>query len=122
MPNRVRVLTVSDADRVKLERRVRDRGTPARVVGRARIVLLSAEGLTGPQIAQRVGCTEPTVIKTHKHAEVRTWLARPGEPADHPALRPTGCSWLNLVELLLDHRPPGHPPRFLHLSQRAPVA
>lgn len=30
---------------------------------RARIVLLSAEGLTGPQIAQRAGCTEPTVIK-----------------------------------------------------------
>jgi len=26
-------------------------------------VLLSADGLTGPQIAQRVGCTEPTVIK-----------------------------------------------------------
>jgi len=26
-------------------------------------VLLSAEGVTGPQIAQRTGCTEPTVIK-----------------------------------------------------------
>jgi transposase len=63
MPNHVRVLTVSDADRVKLERRVRDRGAPARVVERARIVLLSAEGLSGPQIAQRVGCTEPTVVK-----------------------------------------------------------
>jgi len=33
------------------------------VVERARIVLLSAEGLTGPQIAWRVGCSEPTVIK-----------------------------------------------------------
>jgi hypothetical protein len=29
MPNRVRVLTVPDADRAKLERRVRDRGAPA---------------------------------------------------------------------------------------------
>jgi transposase-like protein len=63
MPNRVRILTVPDADRVKLERRVRDRGVQARVAERARIVLLSAEGLTGPQIAQRAGCTEPTVIK-----------------------------------------------------------
>ena len=63
MPNRVRMLTVPDADRAKLERRVRDRGAPARVAERARIVLLSAEGLTGPQIAERVGCTEPTVIK-----------------------------------------------------------
>jgi transposase len=33
------------------------------VAERARIVLLAAEGLTGPQIAERVGCTEPTVIK-----------------------------------------------------------
>jgi len=63
MPNRVRIVTVTDADRVKLERRARDRGAPARVAERARIVLLSADGLTGPQIAARVGCTEPTVVK-----------------------------------------------------------
>jgi transposase len=63
MPNRVRVLTVPEADRAELERRVRDRGAPARVAERARIVLLSADGLTGPQIAGRVGCTEPTVVK-----------------------------------------------------------
>lgn len=29
----------------------------------ARIVLLAGDGLTGPQIAGRAGCTEPTVIK-----------------------------------------------------------
>ena len=52
-----------DGDRVKLERMARDRGAPARVAERARIVLLSAEGRSGPQIAERVGCTEPTVIK-----------------------------------------------------------
>jgi len=63
MPNRVRVLTVPDADRAKLERRARDRGAEARVAERARIVLLAADGLTGPQIAERVGCTEPTVVK-----------------------------------------------------------
>jgi transposase len=57
------MLTVPEPDRVKLERRVRDRGAEARVAERARIVLLAAEGLTGPQIAERVGCTEPTVIK-----------------------------------------------------------
>jgi len=63
MPNRVRVLTLPDRDRAELERRVRDRGAPARVAERARIVLLSAAGLTGPQIAVRAGCTEPTVVK-----------------------------------------------------------
>src|SRR5437773_12437282 len=63
MPNRVRVLAVPDADRVKLERRSRDRGAEARLAERARIVLLAADGLTGPPIAERAGCTEPTVIK-----------------------------------------------------------
>jgi transposase len=63
MPNRVRVLTVPDADRAELERRARSKGAPARVVERARIVLLAADGLTGPQIAGRAGCTEPTVVK-----------------------------------------------------------
>jgi transposase len=62
MPNRVRILEVSESDRAVLQRRVRDRGAPAREVQRARIVLLSAQGWTGPQIAERVGCTEPTVV------------------------------------------------------------
>ena len=47
MPNRVRSVTVTDADRVNLDRMARDRGAPARVAERARIVLLSAEGLSG---------------------------------------------------------------------------
>jgi hypothetical protein len=63
MPNRVRILTIPDPDRAELGRRARDRGAPARVAERARIVLLAAEGMTGPQIAERAGCTEPTVIK-----------------------------------------------------------
>jgi transposase len=63
MPNRVRVLMVPDADRAELERRARSKGAPARVVERALIVLLAAAGLTGAQIAERAGCTEPTVVK-----------------------------------------------------------
>jgi transposase len=63
MPNRVRILTIPDAERAELERRARDRGAPARVAERARIVLLAGDGLTGSQIAERAGCTEPTVIK-----------------------------------------------------------
>jgi Integrase core domain. len=62
MPNRVRVLVVPDADRVELTRRVRAKGSPAREVERARIVLLSAQGVAGKAIAARVGCTEPTVV------------------------------------------------------------
>ena len=62
MPNRVRILEISESDRVVLGRRVRDRGAPARDVQRARIVLLSTQGMTGPEVAERVGCTEPTVV------------------------------------------------------------
>jgi transposase len=62
MPNRVRVLAVRDNERVELERRARSKAEPARVAQRARIVLLAEQGLTGPQIAERVGCSEPTVV------------------------------------------------------------
>src|SRR3954462_13095831 len=62
MPNRVRVLAVRDQDRAELERGARSKAEPAWVAQRARIVLLSEQGLTGPEIAERVGCTEPTVV------------------------------------------------------------
>jgi transposase len=62
MPNRVRVLEVAQEDRRELRRQVRAKGAPARIVERARIVLLAAEGLPGNQIAEKVGCSEPTVV------------------------------------------------------------
>jgi transposase len=34
-----------------------------RLVERARIVLAAAEGLKGLEVADRVGCSEPTVVK-----------------------------------------------------------
>jgi len=85
MPNRVRVLAVPDADRAELERRARSKGAPARVVARARIVLLAADGLTGAQIAGRAGCTEPTVIKWRRQYAERGLAGledapRPGGP------------------------------------------
>ena len=53
---------MSDDERLVLEQRVRAKGSPAREVERARIVLLSAEGLPGKEIGARVGCSEPTVM------------------------------------------------------------
>jgi len=63
MPNRVRTLTVTDEQRAELRRRVRAKGAPAREAERARIVLLAGEGVPGVEIADRVGCSEPTVIR-----------------------------------------------------------
>jgi transposase len=36
---------------------------------------------------------------THKHPEVRTWLARPENKRITLHFTPTGCSWLNMVEI-----------------------
>ena len=93
MAAHVRVVEVSDADRRELERRVRDKGAPAREVERARIVLLAAGGMPGQQIATTVGCAEPTVVTwrrryaDHGLAALED-LPRPGKPAQLPeALR-----------------------------------
>jgi len=62
MPNRVRTLSLTDEQRRELRRRVRAKGSVAREVERARIVLLAADGVPGKQIAAKVGCAEPTVV------------------------------------------------------------
>src|SRR4051794_12690095 len=56
MAAHVRTVNVPEADRRELERRARDKGAPARGVGRARVVLLAADGGPGQQIATLVGC------------------------------------------------------------------
>ena len=55
MAAHVRVVQVPDAVRGELQRRARDKGAPARVVERARIVLLAAEEVPGKQIAALAG-------------------------------------------------------------------
>jgi transposase len=54
---------VSAEDRAELERIVGASSSEVRLVERARIVLAAAEGLKGLEIADRVGCSEPTVVK-----------------------------------------------------------
>src|SRR5688572_33484232 len=66
MANRVKIIPLSESDRVELERRVASKSLPAKDVERARIVLLAADGLPAWEIAQRVGCSEPTVMKWRK--------------------------------------------------------
>jgi Homeodomain-like domain len=70
MPAHVRTVEVPEADRQELQRRVRDKAAPARVVERARIVLLAADEVPGKEIAAIVGCAEGTVV---------TWRGRYAE-------------------------------------------
>src|ERR671939_299962 len=89
MAAHVRTLNVPEPDRRELERRARDKDAPARVVERARIVLLAADGVPGQQIAEMVGCAEGTVVTWRGRYAERglTGLAnlpRPGKPAQLP--------------------------------------
>ncbi|MGI8728729.1 MAG: IS630 family transposase [Solirubrobacteraceae bacterium] len=59
----VRRILLSDDAREELERVVRAASSEVRMVQRARIVLCASEGLKGQEIAARVGCSEPTVVK-----------------------------------------------------------
>src|SRR3954449_9097343 len=89
MPAHVRTVEVPEADRRELERRVRDKGAPARGVERARIVLLAGEGGPGKEIAAIVGCAEGTVV-TWRGRYAESGLAgledlpRPGKPVQLP--------------------------------------
>jgi transposase len=59
----IKRIEVSVEDRAELERIVRAVSSEVRMVERARIVLAAAEGVKGVEIAERVGCSEPTVVK-----------------------------------------------------------
>src|SRR5512142_862062 len=93
MANRVCIVEVPEADRRELQRRARSKGVPARVVERARIVLLAADGVPGKQIAAQVSCAEPTVVTWRRRSAERGLAGledepRPGKPSPLPeALR-----------------------------------
>jgi DNA-directed RNA polymerase specialized sigma24 family protein len=54
-------IEVPAADRDRLESLVGDRNTPQKVVWRARIVLLTGEGLRATEVAARIGTSTLTV-------------------------------------------------------------
>ena len=59
----VKRIELADGQRAQLERVVAAASSEVRMVERARIVLCAAQGLTGEQISERVGCSMPTVVK-----------------------------------------------------------
>ena len=69
MARPVKALTISDAEREELESWLRRRQMPAAEQQRARMILLSTEGLPASQIGQRVGVSAETVGKWRKRFE-----------------------------------------------------
>lgn len=69
MARPVKVLEISDQERAELNRWLRRRQMPAAEQKRARIILLSTEGLAGREIGERVGVTAETVSKWRRRFE-----------------------------------------------------
>jgi transposase len=61
MSRRAEPILLSDQERAILQTWARARSQPLRVVQRAKIILLAADGLESQRIAQRVGASRPTV-------------------------------------------------------------
>lgn len=59
----IKRIELSDGERTELQRVVNAASSEVRMVERARIVLCASEGLKGAEIAERVGCSLPTVVK-----------------------------------------------------------
>jgi transposase len=78
----IKRIDLAGEDREELKRIVAASSSEVRMVVRARIVLCAGEGLKGKEIARRVGCSEPTVVKW------RGRYARDGIAGLHDAPRP----------------------------------
>jgi hypothetical protein len=68
---KIEQILISVADRERLERLVRDRNTPQKVVWRARIVLLASDGLTAGAIAAAAGKSALTVRRWRRRCETK---------------------------------------------------
>jgi len=66
MANRVRPITMTEADRHELERLQRSPSTPAGLSRRARAVLLMVQGLSGVEVALRTGYTVVQVSRLRR--------------------------------------------------------
>lgn len=104
--NRVRPIVMSEADRAELERWQRASSTPAGRSRRARAVLLMAQGLSGVEIAERVGYTVVQVSR------LRRRFADEGLPGLHERPRsgrpPTITARQRARVVALTLKPPGH--------------
>ena len=100
-------ISISNADRERLERLVRDRNTPQKPVWRARIVLLASEGLTAEAIAAAVSKSLLTVRRWR-----RRYTAKGVDGLLKDATRPPGRKPLTaetikrVVHMTLHEKPP----------------
>ena len=116
---KIEQILISAADRERLERLVRDRNTPQKIVWRSRIVLLAGEGIGAVEVASRVGKSVLTVRRWR-----RRYAAKGVDGLLKDATRPPGRKPLTarkikqVVNLTLNEKPPDA----THWSERTMAA
>src|SRR5712691_336496 len=104
---KIEQISISAADRERLERLVRDRNTPQKVVWRVRIVLLASDGLTAEGIAAAVDKSLLTVRRWR-----RRYMAKGVDGLLKDATRPSRVKPLTpekikqVVHMTLHEKPP----------------
>src|SRR5947207_9638994 len=109
-------ISISAADRQRLERLARDRNTPQKVVWRARIVLLASDGLTAEGIAAAVGKSLLTVRRWR-----RRYVAKGMDGLLKDATRPSRVKPLTpeKIEQVVHRTLHTKPPNATHWSLRS---
>jgi transposase len=101
-----RAIIVLTADRTELERLVRGRNTPQKIVLRARVVLLSGRGASTSEMMEVLGTTTPTITRwrnRYEAAGLPGLLRDAGRPGRKPSLSATTVA--GVVELTLREKP-----------------
>jgi len=116
---KIEQILVSAADRERLDRLVRDRNTPQKVVWRARIVLLASDGLTAEGIAAAVDKSLLTVRRWR-----RRFVAKGMDGLLKDATRPSRVKPLapEKVKQVVDMTLHTKPPNATHWSLRTMAA
>jgi transposase len=116
---KIEQISISAADRERLERLVRDRNTPQKVVWRARIVLLASDGLTAEGIAAAVDKSLLTVRRWR-----RRYVAKGIDGLLKDATRPSRVKPLTpeKIKQVLHMTLHAKPPNATHWSLRSMAA
>jgi len=81
-------IVLTDVERTQLMKWSRGRSTPARLVQRAKIVLLAAEGTNNKDIASQLQCTRRTVSR-RRNRFAEQWVAGIEKDAPRAGRKPS---------------------------------
>jgi len=90
-------ISIGAADRERLDRLIRDRNTPQKVVWRARIVRLAGDGLSATAIAAAVGKSVLTVRRWRRRYEAKGVDGLLKDATRPPRRKPLSAETINRV-------------------------